>query len=215
MIGFLNLIISSNLSVNFPKEFCPTPCSKYTTYNNLYNNSNEGREEENKGQRGVYVVDKSKGVGQNKNNQLQDEKVVVITQAIKQLMEKNQKITIRKIQELSGVAKSTVEKHYKSILFDLSQDISEVNLSGISDNKVADITYNNSKLNQKKLKLEERFNKTVSGQMIVPDLINVLGTKTTNKIPIAKWSELINDVNHDSFERFWDNLQAYKSNYIR
>ena len=69
-----------------------------------------------------------KGVGQNKNTQLQDEKVAVITQAIKQLMEKNQKITIRKIQELSGVAKSTVEKHYKSILFDLSQDI-------VTDNK--------------------------------------------------------------------------------
>ena len=161
------------------------------------------------------MVQNSKGVGQNKNTQLQDEKVVVITQAIKQIIEMNQKITIRKIQELSGVAKSTVEKHYKSILFDLSQDISEVNQSDISDNKVADITYNNSKLNQKKLKLEERFNKTVSGQMIVPDLINVLGTKTTNKIPIAKWSELINDVNHDSFERFWDNLQAYKSNHIR
>ena len=208
--NYLGRLISLSL-----EEFCPTPCSKYTTYNNLYNNSNEGREEDNKGQRGVYVVDKSKGVGQNKNNQLQDEKVAIITQAIKQIIEMNQKITIRKIQELSGVAKSTVEKHYKSILFDLSQDISEVNQSDISDNKVADITYNNSKLNQKKLKLEERFNKTVSGQMIVPDLINVLGTKTTNKIPIAKWSELINDVNHDSFERFWDNLQAYKSNYIR
>ena len=208
--NYLGRLISLSL-----EEFCPTPCSKYTTYNNLYNNSNEGREEENKGQRGVYVVDNSKGVGQNKNNQLQDEKVAIITQVIKQIIEMNQKITIRKIQELSGVAKSTVEKHYKSILFDLSQDISEVNQSDISDNKVADITYNNSKLNQKKLKLEERFNKTVSGQMIVPDLINVLGTKTTNKIPIAKWSELINDVNHDSFERFWDNLQAYKSNYIR
>ena len=51
--------------------------------------------------------------------------------------------------------------------------------------------------------------------MIVPDLINVLGTKTTNKIPIAKWSELINGVNKDGFDKFWDNLQAYKSNYIR
>ena len=48
--------------------------------------------------------------------------------------------------------------------------------------------------------------------MIIPDLINVLGTKTTNKISIVKWSELINDVNHDSFERFWDNLQNYKQN---
>lgn len=38
-----------------------------------------------------------KGVGQNKNTQLQDEKVAVITQAIKQLMANNQKITIRKI----------------------------------------------------------------------------------------------------------------------
>jgi hypothetical protein len=71
------------------------------------------------------VVQNPKGVGQNKNTQLQDEKVAVITQAIKQLMANNQKITIRKIQELSGVAKSIVEKHYKAILAELSQDIVE------------------------------------------------------------------------------------------
>jgi hypothetical protein len=57
-------------------------------------------------------VQNRKGVGQNKNTQLQDEKVAIITQAIKQLMTNNQKITIRKIRELSGVAKSTVEKNY-------------------------------------------------------------------------------------------------------
>ena len=131
--NYLGRLISLSL-----EEFCPTPCSKYTTYNNLYNNSNEGREEENKGQRGVYVVDNPKGVGQNKNTQLQEEKVAVITQAIKQLMEKNQKITIRKIQELSGVAKSTVEKHYKSILSQISQDIVTDNKSAKIENKVSE-----------------------------------------------------------------------------
>ncbi len=80
----------------------------------------------------------TKGVGQNKNTQLQDEKVAVITQAIKQIIEMNQKITIRKIQELSGVAKSTVEKHYKSILFDLSQDIVTDNKSAKIENKVSE-----------------------------------------------------------------------------
>lgn len=175
--NYLGRLISLSL-----EEFCPTPCSKYTTYNNLYNNclkeEKEEREREREAAGAVYVVQNPKGVGQNKNTQLQDEKVAVITQAIKQLMEKNQKITIRKIQELSGVAKSTVEKHYKSILFDLSLDISEVNQCDISDNKVVDIAYNEVKLNQKKLKLEEGFNNTFSGQMIIPDLINVYRAKT-------------------------------------
>ena len=40
---------------------------------------------------GVYVVQPSKGVGQNKNTQVKDEKVAVITQTIKQLMADNQK----------------------------------------------------------------------------------------------------------------------------
>lgn len=71
----------------------------------------EAEERENR-HRGEYVVQNRKGVGQNKNTQLQDEKVAIITQAIKQLMTNNQKITIRKIRELSGVAKSTVEKNY-------------------------------------------------------------------------------------------------------
>jgi hypothetical protein len=66
--------------------------------------------------RGVYVVQNPKGVGQNKNTQLQEEKVAVITKAIEQLITDSQKITVRKIQELSGVAKATVEKHYKQIL---------------------------------------------------------------------------------------------------
>ena len=80
----------------------------------------------------------SKGVGQNKNTQLQDEKVVVITQAIKQIIEMNQKITIRKIQELSCVAKSTVEKHYKSILSQISQDIVTDNKSAKIENKISE-----------------------------------------------------------------------------
>jgi hypothetical protein len=61
-------------------------------------------------------------VGQNKKTLLRDEKVAAITQAIKQLMADNQKITIRKIQELSGVAKATVEKYYKLILSQISHD---------------------------------------------------------------------------------------------
>ena len=28
------------------KEFCPTPCPKYTTYNNIYNKGNAEGEEE-------------------------------------------------------------------------------------------------------------------------------------------------------------------------
>jgi hypothetical protein len=105
------------------KEFCPTIDSKYTTYNNLYNKGKEEGEEEKDSQGGVYVVESNPMVGQNKKTLLKDEKIAVITQAIKQLMGRNQKITIRKIQEVSGVAKATVEKHYKAILADLSQDI--------------------------------------------------------------------------------------------
>jgi hypothetical protein len=150
-------------------------------------------------------------VGQNKKTQLRDEKVVVITQAIKQLITNNQKITIRKIQELSGVAKSTVEKHYKAVLADLSHDNIEDKQIDVLDNKVLEIAYNIDRLTQKKIALEQRFKSVVNGIMIVPDLISVLGSKTTNKIPIANWSELIRNVNQDGFELFWDNLQNYKN----
>lgn len=193
------------------EEFCPTPCSKYTTYNYIYNKGEAEGEEEKDSQGGVYVVESYKGVGQNKNNQLQDEKVTVITQAIKQLLADNQKITIRKIRELSGVAKATVEKHYKTILADLSQDIIEDKQINVVDNKTPEIAYNNNKLNQKKMVLEERFKSVVTGRMIVPDLISVLGSKTTNKIPFASWSELIRNVDEDGFDLFWNNLQNYKN----
>ena len=136
--NYLGRLISLSL-----EEFCPTPCSKYTTYNNLYNINNEGREEENKSQRGVYVVQNHKGVGQNKNTQLQEEKVNVITQTIKQLMADNQKITIRKVQELSGVAKATVEKHYKAIIIQISQDNTADKQICVSENKVSEIACDN------------------------------------------------------------------------
>jgi hypothetical protein len=121
------------------EEFCPTPCSKYTTYNNIYNKGEAEGEEEKDSHEGVYVVQNPKGVGQNKNTQLQEEKVAVITQTIKQLMADNQKITIRKVQELSGVAKATVEKHYKAIIADLSHDNIEDKQICISENKESEI----------------------------------------------------------------------------
>ncbi len=193
------------------EEFCPTIDSKYTTYNNLYNKGKEEGEEEKDSQGGVYVVESNPMVGQNKKTLLRDEKIATITQAIKQLMANNQKITIRKIQELSGVAKSTVEKHYKAILADFSQDIVEDKQSDGLDNKATEIACNNDKINQKKMALEKRFKSVVTDRMIVPDLINVLGSKTTNKIPFANWSELIRNVNKDGFELFWNNLQNYKN----
>jgi predicted RNA-binding protein YlxR (DUF448 family) len=194
------------------KEFCPTPYPNCTTYNNIYKKKEAEAEEERKNNsRGVYVVQNPKGVGQNKNTQLQDEKVAVITKAIRQLITDKQKITVRKIQKLSGVAKATVEKHYKVILADLSQDNTQDKQISSSDNKAPETICNNEKLLQKKIALEERFNSVVSGKMIVPDLIIVLGSKTTNKIPIANWSELIRNVNKDGFDNFWNNLQNYKN----
>lgn len=189
------------------KEFCPTINSKYTTYNNLYNK--EGEEGRDK-QGGVYVVENNSMVGQNKKTLLMEEKVAVITQAIKQLMDDNQKITVRKIQEQSGVAKATVEKHYKTILSQISPDIASDSKTTVTENKVSEIDSNDAELEQKKLRLEERFKAVVDGQMIVPDLQRVLGYKTTNKIPLGRWPELIRGVNQDGFERFWGNLQNYK-----
>jgi hypothetical protein len=126
-------------------------------------------------------------------------------------MADNQKITIRKVQELSGVAKATVEKHYKAIIVDLSHDKIEDKQIDVLDNEALEIAHNNNKLIHKKIALEERFKSVVNGIMIVPDLISVLGSKTTSKIPIANWSELIRNVNQDGFEMFWDNLQNYKN----
>ena len=94
-----------------------------------------------------------KGVGQNKNTQLQADKIEVITTAIKQLMADNQKITIRKIQQLSGVAKATVEKHYKLILSQISHDNVAEEQTGVAELKVADSTPIEDKLTQKRMRL--------------------------------------------------------------
>jgi hypothetical protein len=188
--------------------FCPTPMDNCTTYNNIYNISKE--EGEKVSQEGLYIVQNRKGVGQNKNTQLQEEKITVITTAIKQLIANNQKITVRKIQELSGVAKSTVEKHYKPILSDLSQDIDADKQVVVSENIAADNRLYEDKLTEKRMRLEIRFNSIVNGTMLVPDLKDVLGEKTLNKIPISNWYGLIKDVNSGCFEKFWGNLQAYK-----
>jgi hypothetical protein len=59
-------------------------------------------------------------VGQNKNNIVRDEKIEVITDAIKTLLLEKKKVTVRKVQEVAGVSKSTVEKHYKQILSNLN-----------------------------------------------------------------------------------------------
>ena len=136
--GFLGRLMTFS-----SKEFCPTPYPNCTTYNNIYKRAETEAEERESNSRGVYVVQNPKGVGQNKNTQLQEEKVAVITQTIKQLMADNQKITIRKVQELSGVAKATVEKHYKAVLVDLSQDVIEDKQIYVLDNKVLEIACNN------------------------------------------------------------------------
>ncbi|WP_353077603.1 hypothetical protein [Flavobacterium sp.] len=104
------------------KEFCPTPYPNCTTYINLYDKE---AEKEDRQHTGEYVVQNSKRVGQNKNNLVREEKIEIITEAIKSLLSENKKVTIRKVQELSGVAKSTVEKHYKQILNNLKYDIDE------------------------------------------------------------------------------------------
>lgn len=93
-------------------EFCPTPLSGNTTYIKL----KKEQEIEDIRHEGLYVVQSSKGVGQNKNDLVRVQKTELITKAIIQLMDNNHKITIRKIQEISGVAKATVEKHYKAII---------------------------------------------------------------------------------------------------
>ena len=106
--AFLGRLMSFSI-----KEFCPTPYPNCTTYINLYDKETE---KEDRQHTGVYVVQNHKSVGQNKNNLVRDEKIETITKSIKILLSENKKVTIRKIQEMSGVAKSTVEKHYKQIL---------------------------------------------------------------------------------------------------
>lgn len=113
--GFLGRLMTFSC-----KEFCPTPYPNCTTYNKIYNKGEAEGGRRESSHTGVYVVQSSKGVGQNNNNLVKVEKIAVITQAIKQLVAENQKITVRKIKEISGVAKATVEKHYRAILADLN-----------------------------------------------------------------------------------------------
>ena len=149
-------------------------------------------------------------VGQNKKTLLRDEKVAIITQSIKQLMADNQKITIRKIQQLSGVAKATVEKHYKLMLSQISHDNVTEEQTDATELKVADSASIEDKLAQKRMQLEERFNSRVTDRMLIADLRNVLGDKTTNRIPVSDRFDLIQGINYGSFDKFWDKLQDYK-----
>lgn len=111
------------------KEFCPTIDVNDTTYNNMYEKVEkkveekveEKEERKNNTHTAVYMVQSDSMVGQNKKTAIMNEKINVITAAIKSLVDDNQKITVRKIQEVSGVAKSTVEKHYKQIIFEVIQ----------------------------------------------------------------------------------------------
>jgi hypothetical protein len=106
------------------KEFCPTIESDCTTYNNIYEKVEEKvkekEERNNNSHRAVYMVQSDSMVGQNKKTAIMNEKISVISTAIKSLIADNQKVTVRKIQEASGVAKSTVEKHYKQIIYVLN-----------------------------------------------------------------------------------------------
>lgn len=193
------------------KEFCPTPYPNCTTYINIYNRETEAAgERRESNSRGVYVVQTSKGVGQNKNSQLQQNKIEVITATIKQLLANNQKITIRKIKEQCGVAKATVEKHYKTILSQISQDNAAQEQTEIKKSKVADSTPVEDKLVQKKMRLEERFKSRVTGRMLIADLRDVLGDNVTERIPVYDRLELIQGINYASFDKFWNNLQNYK-----
>jgi hypothetical protein len=126
-------------------EFCPTIDCNDTTYNNLYDSREKEEETINNNQRAVYVVQNELKVGQNKKTVIMNEKIEVITTAIKTLIDTNQKITVRKIQELSGVAKSTVEKHYKCILIDLNKQ-NEVEIIGVqNETKALEIKPNEAK----------------------------------------------------------------------
>lgn len=204
--GFLGRLMTFS-----SKEFCPTPYPNCTTYINLYKREEEAEEERRENStRGVYVVQNPKGVGQNKNTQLQADKIEVITTAIKQLMADNQKITVRKIQELSGVAKATVEKHYKLILSQISQDNIETKQTVVADLKVVDSTSIEDKLIQKRMRLEERFNSRVTGRMLIADLRDLLGDNVADRIPISDRFDLIEGINYASFDKFWNNLQDYK-----
>jgi hypothetical protein len=195
------------------KEFCPTPYPNCTTYINIYKREAEvAGERRESNTRGVYVVQNPKGVGQNKNTQLQADKIEVITTAIKQLLANNQKITIRKIQEQSGVAKATVEKHYKAILSHISQDSTEVEQIIVTEAKAFYSALIEDNLTQKRMRLEERFNSRVSGQMLIADLRDVLGDNVTDRIPVYDRLELIQGINYASFDKFWNNLQDYKHN---
>jgi hypothetical protein len=78
---FIISIITRLITLSL-EEFCPTPCSQYTTYNNKYNKSKEEVEEEKDSQRGVYVVQNNSMVGQNKKTLLRDEKVAIRTQEV-------------------------------------------------------------------------------------------------------------------------------------
>jgi hypothetical protein len=49
--------------------------------------------------------------------------------------------------------------------------------------------------------------------MLIAGLRDLLGDNVTNRIPVSDRFDLIQGINYATFDKFWSNLQNYKSNF--
>lgn len=118
-MAFFNRYISTSIE---HYTTCSTPCDFALLI------KERRRKEEDNNNKCITSAD-ANGVEQNKNQIRSKETVDKIKVAIMKIKEKGGKITIRKIIAMSGVSNATVNKHYKTILSEINDEMKPVALT--------------------------------------------------------------------------------------
>jgi hypothetical protein len=121
-MAFFNRLITTSIE---HYTFCSTPCDSALLI--IKEEERRKRREENNNK--CICSANVKGVEQNKNKLKSQETIEKITKAILSLMEEGIKVTTRKIQAIAGVSVASVNKHYKAILSELTNDKSNLTTS--------------------------------------------------------------------------------------
>lgn len=147
-IAFFNRHITTSIE---HYTFCSTPCDSTLLIIEKEETRRRRKENNNK----CICSANVKGVEQNKNQIKSQETINKITNAILKLKEEGARVTTRNIQAKSGVSTASVNKHYKAILSDLSNDksnsttsVNETNTIKVEASNEAVLTFNQSDTNE-------------------------------------------------------------------
>ena len=154
-MAFFNRYITTSIK---HYTFCSTPCNSALLI--IKEEASTRRREENNNK--CICSAKNKGIEQNKNQIKSQETIEKITIAILSLMEEGTKVTTRNIQARASVSVASVNKHYKAILNDLTNDKSNSIISLKEINTIEGEASNEADLTDDKADSNEIFNAFIS-----------------------------------------------------